>query len=284
MWRVYYANKSKDRSDIPSNIYAFLVSIKSYATMYNSRNVYIAWDKKVCHERNFRQLSTEGDYKGTRDQAEAQVVYESHPKIHEATELLGCKNFYPWVMEADDIIAWLSKTLDGQCIIVTTDQDMLQLVTDKTCVFHPRKKVTIDHTNFEESVGMPIEHFLPYKAILGDSSDNIKGIHGYGPVHSKTLAKQWIENKSEISNEHVAIIENNIKLMDLSSGYKIAGAKEVEYYQEQLEKHNDTSIDIKAFESLCKKYNYKSILKNMNKWRNAFEEPHLLKILNNLGL
>jgi len=282
LWRTHYASNAQNLTGVSSDIYLFLKCLKSYANMYNTRNIYIAWDKKLNTEENFRILKTNGEYKNHRNEKNAKEVYESQEDIHKVTEMLSCKNLYPWIMEADDIIAWLSKTLEGQNIIITTDCDMLQLINNRTCVYHPRKKIIIDHKNFTTTQGMPIEHYIAYKAILGDTSDNIKGINGYGPVGAKKLAKTWIEKTEPIKPEYVNIIETNTQLMDLSIGYTFAGTKEVDIYQEQLNNLKDITPDFVTFEDFCNKHHFDSIIKDINKWKKTFESSRLLDILNNI--
>ena len=284
LWRVHHANKSQKREGVTNTIYSFIKSINAFANTYNSRDIYIAWDKKLKKKNsNFRETNTEGSYKGQRDKTEAQKVYASQEDIHKVTEMLGCKNLYPWTMEADDIIAWLSTTLEGSNTIITTDKDMLQLIDSKTCVYNPQKKSTIDKANFETSLGMPIEHFLAYKAILGDYSDNIRGINGCGPVNSKRMAKLWIETPDEVNEENTKIIEDNIKLMDLSIGYTLAGPSEVECYKRQIDYYKDLDTDMEAFTVVCKEKEFNSILKSIDNWKRTFEKPHLLKILGDLA-
>ena len=86
LWRTHYANVSQNRSGLENNIHVFIKSLKSYASMYNSQDVYIAWDKKLLRQKNFRQISTEGTYKGHRNKTEANQVYEAQPKIHKITQ------------------------------------------------------------------------------------------------------------------------------------------------------------------------------------------------------
>jgi len=283
LWRSHFANKAAGRSGAATNTHLFLKSLKSYSSEYNCKNIYIAWDKKLCDEKNFRQTSTDGDYKGNRNKDDAVEVYAAQPQIHEVTQTLGCKNLYPRTMEADDIIAWLSKTLDGNNIIVTTDNDMLQLVNTRTCVFHPKKKHIIDHNNFESIVGMPVEHYLPYKAILGDASDNIRGVDGCGPVGSKRLAKKWVE-KQHIDEDKVVIIEKNIKLMDLNIGYTLGGIEEELSYKEQLKQYSELKPDMGEFIKLCKEYEFNSILNDIHKWKNTFEKSCLLDFFDKLTI
>lgn len=279
LWRTHYANVAQERSSVDNNVHSFLKSLKSYAIMHNCKKIYIAWDKKAGDGKNFRQTETDGEYKGQRDRSQAEVVYESQPKIDYATSLLGCKNMYPNILEADDIIAWLSHTLTGHNIIVTTDQDMLQLINSNTSVFSPKKRVLIDKQNFESIMKMPIEHFLPYKAILGDVSDNISGIYGCGPVGSKKLAKLWVEDKSSIDSEKTEIIEKNIRLMDLTNGYKEYGEVESDFYQKQVDELENVKLDIDLFKQFCTENKFISILYKLDEWENTFKSPFLFDIL-----
>ena len=41
---------------------------------------------------------------------------------------------YPGILEADDVIAWMTKKLPGDKVVISVDQDMLQLVNEKTMV------------------------------------------------------------------------------------------------------------------------------------------------------
>jgi len=282
LWRTHYANKAQRKDSVNNNIQSFLVTLKSYAKMYNCRNIYIAWDKKMGGGESFRKTDTSGEYKGQRDKSESVVVYEAQPEIAKMTELLGCKNLYPWLLEADDIIAWLSHTLEDNCVIITTDQDMLQLITNKTSVFSPKKKITIDKSNFQDIVGMPIEHFLPYKAILGDVSDNIRGVYGYGPVNAKKLAKLWCEDVHSVDEEKLQIIEKNLSLMDLSCAYN-KDIIEVNFYEWQLQELDNIKPELEIFKGLCETYNFQKILTKFHEWETCFDIPYLYSILGKFG-
>jgi|TARA_R110002126_G_scaffold121950_3_gene263524 DNA polymerase I len=278
LWRSYYTS---DR-DVDGVTKKFLSQVQLYASMYNSQDIYIAWDKKILRGKNFRQLSGEGEYKAQRDKSVAENVYVSQPIIHKISHALGCRNLYPWTMEADDIISWLSTTLGGSSVVITTDGDMLQLINTTTCVYNPQKKLTIDHNNFDTIMEMPIEHFLAYKAILGDKSDNIEGITGFGPVNSKILAKKWVEKTEPINEEMTAIIERNLQLMDLSIGYILAGEKELEAYNLQIAQYKDVKFDEVKFNALCKEYKYYDMIEDLTLWKRAFEKSPLLQILDEL--
>ena len=99
--------------------------------------------------------------------------------------------------EADDIIGTYSKlaSQDLKVEIYSSDQDLLQLINDNVTVKLIKKgtKDIRDMTpnSFLEEYGFPYEFIVDYKALLGDSSDNIKGVPGVGKVTAKNLILQF---------------------------------------------------------------------------------------------
>ena len=92
-------------------------------------------------------------------------------------------------VEADDIISYIAQHVvedGGESIIYSTDKDFLQLVGDGIKVWNPvRKKTYIPETVLEDYTIHP-NNFLLYRALTGDTSDNLPGIKGLG---IKTLLK-----------------------------------------------------------------------------------------------
>ena len=87
--------------------------------------------------------------------------------------------------EADDILGTLSKeAADAGCeaYLLTGDRDSLQLIGDSVTVLLETNKgtVTYDRAQFLADYGVPPEHFVDVKALMGDSSDNIPGVPGIG--------------------------------------------------------------------------------------------------------
>lgn len=91
-------------------------------------------------------------------------------------------------IEADDLMYHASRMLSDS-IIVSNDDDMLQAVNDDTAVMKPGKKgnTLVTAVNFKEIAGVDAAHYLVAKALLGDSSDNIPGVIGVGPVTASKL-------------------------------------------------------------------------------------------------
>ena len=97
--------------------------------------------------------------------------------------------------EGDDLIASLVTQNPNRSVIVSGDQDLMQfLQTGKTSIYRKRKGgwQFITATQFEEQFGFPVERYLDYKLLVGDSSDNLTGCHKIGP---KT-AQRMLEDRS----------------------------------------------------------------------------------------
>jgi DNA polymerase-1 len=93
-------------------------------------------------------------------------------------------------IEADDVIGYLAKQVikeDEGALILSSDKDFLQLISDNIQVWNPLKKQKIDKDKLKELYGVHAENFIWYRVMDGDKSDNIDGVKGCG---LKTLLKR----------------------------------------------------------------------------------------------
>jgi DNA polymerase I len=97
--------------------------------------------------------------------------------------------------EADDLIGTLARKAAAESYlvyVVSSDKDMLQLVTDKVLVLNPPKDNLIaDAAKVEEILGVPPERVIDVMALRGDSVDNIPGAPGIGDKGSVELIKRF---------------------------------------------------------------------------------------------
>lgn len=88
--------------------------------------------------------------------------------------------------EADDIIGtvsmWCEKDPEYEALIVSSDKDLLQLISDETTVKLLKTKdyIMMDRKTFNETYGFEPIHMIDLKALMGDASDNIPGVRGIG--------------------------------------------------------------------------------------------------------
>lgn len=103
-------------------------------------------------------------------------------------------------LEADDILVDIASRLsddDFECVIATGDKDILQVVDDekRISVYRPpsfgTKWTHYDENTIKEKYGFPRESMASYLSILGDASDNIKGVSGIGDKGAKELLQSY---------------------------------------------------------------------------------------------
>lgn len=199
-----------------------------FDTLYPD-SITICWDKKLSKGvKNFRK--EDGTYKANRT-GDNELLYMQCTIIENLTTHLGIKNIHPNIMEADDIIGWICHNEDEKVLVASFDKDLLQLVNHNVEYYDLRQKKVITVNNFEEMVGVKRNRFLLYKMILGDRSDNIQGLKGYGKVKSKKLA-ECDEPFKGLDQEQLKLLIRNKKLMDLRVGYTVY-PEEVSTYKEQ---------------------------------------------------
>ena len=228
--RAFWIAKYKEHEDSNLYIEIFLKSIKHYAELYPSDRIICTWDKKMHlnEEKNFRQQLCE--YKQGRDEEYNKKVYEHIDELNRFMLSLGIKIMYPGYLEADDIMHWLTtQHLNDDFVIISVDKDLLQLVSSNTKVYNPIKKQEYNVANFESQLGVTVENFILQKAIIGDISDNIKGLEKVGVKR----AQKYISDLTQLSESQKELVERNLKLVDLSQGWMMNEPREQIVYEKQ---------------------------------------------------
>lgn len=117
--------------------------------------------------------------------------------------LMECAGF-----EADDILATVSKQVDdagGRCLIVTSDKDCRQLLSERVRLYNIRKDVEMGPAELLEDWGIRPDQVVDYQAMVGDPVDNVPGIPLIGPKLARQLLNQFetldavLENADSVS-------------------------------------------------------------------------------------
>lgn len=270
----YKAKQTSDLKDNHNDIYIYLRSLKSYVDKFKPVNVFCVWDKRLAYPfGNFRKELCTTEYKGNRDNAKFKEVFDKLDEIIKAVESLGIKNFYPFRMEADDVISWLSSNIEGEKIIVSTDKDMLQLINSDIKIYNPNTKKIIDLNNFEETTQLkcPKDYFF-YRCFTGDKSDNIPGIPKVGLKTYLKLTKDWDYNLDNlnISESQKHIVQTNIFLMDLKYGYGYYEEEAITYRAQYYQTKGKRDIKFNNFVEKCNNMGFKSIVDKPTDWSYTF--------------
>lgn len=282
LWRVYWIAETRQKLVNSKGIwtgpiYMFLKSVKGLQEKFKPNSTWVTWDKKLKYpSTNFRKELAPETYKQNRDDDKSRLIHEQHDELAKWLTVLGVKQIYPGVLEADDIISWLTREKLTTSVIISVDKDLLQLVNTNVHYYNPIKKKLITPDNFVEEVGVEINEYNNYKALLGDKSDNVEGIQGYGVQKSAKLCKEGYDGiVSKLSEEDKKKFDKNLLLTNLYDSY-LKEEGEVELYQNQYEEQQFVKADMKKFEQMCQEAEFYSFVKEMDKWKDSFSRGQSL--------
>jgi DNA polymerase-1 len=146
--------------------------------------------------RSFRADRYE-DYKATRKPT-PDDLRDQFPIVRETLDAFGIPTYQQEGFEADDLIGALSRQAEArglETIIVSGDLDMLQLVTERTKLMTTRMGVSstviYDPERIYERYGLRPAQMIDFKALKGDSTDNIPGLAGVGDKTAAKLLTDW---------------------------------------------------------------------------------------------
>lgn len=162
------------------------------------------------------------DYKAHRPPAPDDLIPQ-FKIIHDAVEAFNLPSIQLAGYEADDIIATYAKQAenDGSKVtIVSTDKDLMQLVSEDVTMLDTMKNRHIGIDEVTEKFGLGPEKVIEIQALAGDSADNIPGVPGIGVKTAALLLSEYgdldtlLERAGEIKQNKRR--ENLIEFADLA--------------------------------------------------------------------
>lgn len=142
------------------------------------------------------------DYKGTRPPTDQSLI-DQMPMVEEVLNSFNIPVIKKPGYEADDILGTVASLVEGgkwqdenvDIYILSGDKDLLQLVGESVYVCLPngsfKNVVVYDSDKVKKKYGYLPEQVVDYKAIVGDSSDNIPGIKGIGDKGARKLLDEY---------------------------------------------------------------------------------------------
>lgn len=195
LYRAFYAiHQLSTTNGQPTNaLYGFTVLLFNIIDQVQPDTIVIAFDPPGKTFRHTEYSEYKAKRKETPGELKQQLVF-----AREFISSLGIPTKEQVGYEADDIIGTLSKIAkeyDYQTTIVTGDLDALQLVDADTSVMSTRKGVSDVMIYTPEAVYERFGFypaFVPdYKALVGDTSDNIPGVPGVGEKMATKIIQQY---------------------------------------------------------------------------------------------
>jgi len=237
--------------------------------------------------RNINRITNWDSFDSLEDEHESKL--DQLLRLVQYLKLLPVKILSFDKAEADDIISVLCNQLSydkNKLFIVSSDKDFLQLVDDHIVVYRPTEKKFYTYEDVESSFNIKPENFLLYKCLLGDNSDNVKGIKGLG---KKTLAKRLPELANEeihlgklhsICEEKLTTNISYARILDdfntIEKNYKIMNLKDPMVTEQQIQgvkeiiAHKELNYYPDEFESLHNVDKLGNLIRNPQHWFNQY--------------
>ena len=133
------------------------------------------------------------DYKANRSEPPEELVPQ-FGLVREATKALSLPLIEVPGFEADDIIATYAKMAvaeDRECLIVSSDKDLMQLVRDGVSMLDPMKSRPIGPDEVMEKFGVAPNRVVDVQSLAGDSTDNVPGVPGIGVKTAAQLITEF---------------------------------------------------------------------------------------------
>ena len=164
-------------------------------------------------------------YKAQRPDAPADLMPQ-FGLIRQATVAFNVACIEQDNYEADDLIATYARQAEaaGATVrIVSSDKDLMQLVTDKVALYDTMKDKEIGRDEVIEKFGVPPEKVIEVQALAGDSVDNIPGIPGIGVKTGAQLIEEYGDLESLLSRaEEIKQPKRREKLIEFADQARIS--------------------------------------------------------------
>lgn len=224
LFRAYFAtsftgNIMRTKDGFPTNaIFGFSNMItKIISNLEDDDRIIVCFDtgKKTFRHQQFPE------YKAQRKETDEDLIVQL-PLARELLKAMGIFYYEEEGFEADDIAGSIAKLASKNKIntyCYTSDKDYLQLIDDFITIKMVRKGLTdiedMTYSSLKEKMGLTPEQIKDYKGLMGDPSDNLKGIPGVGEKTAVKLLNEYgsleeiiLGMESQSSKLALKILEN----------------------------------------------------------------------------
>ncbi len=133
------------------------------------------------------------EYKAHRPPLDPELIRQIEP-LYACVRALGLPLLQVAGVEADDVIGTLTRQAVDRglpVLIVSGDKDLAQLVDEQVRMLDTMKNAVTDVAGVEQKFGVPPALIVDWLALVGDTSDNIPGVPGVGPVTAAKWLRQY---------------------------------------------------------------------------------------------
>ena len=213
IFRAYYALPPLSRksdglptgavSGFCSMLFKLLEDSRSDDSIHKPTHFAVIFDSA---KKNFRN-DIYSEYKANRSEAPEDLIPQFE-YIRKSVRAFNLPSIELLNYEADDLIATYAKQITdagAKVTVISSDKDLMQLVSDKIRLYDPMKSKVIGEKEVLEKFGVKPNQVIDVQSLAGDSSDNIPGVPGIGIKTAAELINKYkdldtlLKKASEIS-------------------------------------------------------------------------------------
>ena len=280
--RSYVINPTLDAKGRPiGGVIGFMKSLQKVCRELRPHEVIVCWDglggsqKRKAQNKNYK--AGRKPLRFNRRMIELDPEAQEQNRIYQLIRLHEYLNEMPIIqltvdgVEADDIIAHVvnhKKYTEWERVIISSDRDFFQLCDAGTVVYRPIQNEVITRGMLTMKEGIHPCNYALARAIVGDKSDNLPGIHRVG---MKTVAKifSFLEEAKQYEVEDII---NHCESVEK----KAATHRNIIEGKEIIEKNYNM---MQLYSPLISYTNKKSIDYNINEFEPEFNRTNIFKML-----
>ena len=232
-----------------------------------------------------QRLEIYPEYKANRPEVPEKLEVQI-PAIKEWSTAAGWPVLEKEGAEADDIIAAISAARENYKVrIISADKDLAQLINNEEIIqLIPRKGKKLVRLGTEEikgKYGIAPEQIVDYLAMLGDASDNVKGVQGIGEKTAASLLNEFgnieniLRNTANIQNKKIRetleqagdTLKRNRRLISLD--------RELPENWQSVDSIKRTAPDWERLIEIARDKQMNSLVKTLTDYRNQSRSPTL---------
>lgn len=269
LFRSYYAigPMTNEAGESTSALFGWIRSLQKLEKEFSPKHLVAVFDGP---DNTKARKQVYSEYKLHRKKA-PEDLYPQIKWAYQYCQLAGIPALSIEGVEADDTMASIAlwaKNQNLKVFLCTSDKDLCQLVDETTFVLNTHKNnLLLDTNQVIKTFGVYPQQMLDFLAIVGDTSDNIPGIPGFGPKTAIQLLQQYgsldnlLKHIPELSGRKKEILQTHQKQALLSKNLATLNTQvlipgKASFYQRK-------PADLESLKAFYQKMGFFSLLKDL---------------------
>jgi len=246
IFRAYYALPPLSRksdglptgavSGFCSMLFKLLEDVRSDDSKHKPTHFAVIFDSA---RKNFRN-EIYSEYKANRAEAPDDLAPQFE-YIRKSVKAFNLPSIELINYEADDLIATYAKQITeagAKVTVISSDKDLMQLVSNKVRLFDPMKSRVIGEKEVVEKFGVKPDQVIDVQSLAGDSSDNVPGVPGIGIKTAAELINKY-KNLEKLLSKASEIPQNKRRETLLANKEKALLSKQLVTLKNDVPVKND---------------------------------------------